>query len=142
MCTLKSLCGGGSTIKDTYRETTVHAATGQKSTHCSKWVPLFGKHSLMSSQRHVVTDTLQHSHRIPSWLLLLQILHVCALIDMSEGCDWKKLLTSLSLLQQSVAIYSLDLHILLCLDTVYISICHPRVAALLVISHGMRIGRE
>ena len=39
----------------------------------------------------------------------------------------------------AVTNYSLDLHILLCLGTIYISICHPRVEAIPVILHYVRI---
>lgn len=42
----------------------------------------------------------------------------------------------------AVTIYSLDLHILLCLGTIYISICHPRVEAISGISHDVRIKQE
>lgn len=39
----------------------------------------------------------------------------------------------------AVTIYSPDLHSLLCLGTAYISICHPRVEAISVISHDVRV---
>lgn len=63
---------------------------------------------------------------------------VCALSDISEAVE--KVAHWLLCIAAAVTIFSLDLHILLCLGTIYISICHPRVEAISAISHDVRVG--